>query len=178
MYLLPYLGLLVLSAAEGDVVFSAAVVGAQLGRLDPLGVLITGTIGAWAGDQFYFYAARGPLTRWLDRLPRISNRRRAIEERMKHHAMKLILAVRFLPGLRIAIPVASAYAGISPVRFSTLSFVSAMGWSTAIMFVITWIGPKSLAALGLKTWWAPIIPAIVVVVFFRWLSKTGTVPEE
>ena len=171
MNILPYLGILVAAAVEGEVVYAGAVVMVFLGRLNPFGVLISGSIGGWAGDQFFFYAARGKLSNWLDRFSKIARRRRAIQERMHRHATKLILAVRFLPGLRIAIPLACAYAGISPFLFSGLSFISAVAWATAIMFVIRSLGPTSLSALGIKAWWAPAIPAIVVVVFFRLLAR-------
>jgi membrane protein DedA with SNARE-associated domain len=171
MNIYPYLGIVAAAAVEGEVVYVAAVVMASLGRLDPLGVLLSGSVGGWAGDQFWFYAARGRLNSWLDRFERISRRRRAIEQRVRHHATKLILAVRFLPGLRIAIPLACAYSGISALRFSGISFFSALAWASAIMFVIYWLGPTSLSALGLKAWWAPIIPAVIVLLFFRWLAR-------
>src|SRR5712691_5022543 len=136
MSILPYLGILVAAAVEGEVVYSGAVVMVFLGRLNLLGVLISGSLGGWAGDQFYFYAARGPLSAWLNRFSKIARRRRAIQDRMRRHATKLILAVRFLPGLRIAIPLACAYAGTSPLRFSGLSLISATAWASAIMFAI------------------------------------------
>ena len=173
MSLLPYLGILVAAALEGEVVYAGAVVMVTLGRLDPFGVLISGSVGGWAGDQFWFYVARGRASAWLDRFQNIARRRSAIQERMQRHASKLILGVRFLPGLRIAIPLACAYAGISPIQFSGLSFISAFAWAAAIMLVIMLLGPTSLSALGIKAWWAPIIPAVIVVVFFRWLSRTG-----
>jgi membrane protein DedA with SNARE-associated domain len=177
MNILPYVGILVAAAVEGEVVYSGAVVMVFLGRLNPFGVLISGSIGGWAGDQFFFYAARGPLSAWLNRFSNIARRRRAIQQRMYRHATKLILAVRFLPGLRIAIPLACAYAGITPVRFSGLSLISAVAWAGGIMLVIRWLGPTSLSALGIKAWWAPVIPAIIVVSFFRWLSRIGATDE-
>jgi membrane protein DedA with SNARE-associated domain len=175
--ILPYLGILVAAALEGEVVYSSAVVMVFLGRLNAVGVLISGSIGGWAGDQFYFYAARGPLSNWLNRFKRIARRRRAIQDRMRRHAAKFILAVRFLPGLRIAIPLACAYSGVSPFQFSGLSLVSAVAWASAIMFVIRSLGPTSLSALGIKAWWAPLVPAAIVIVFFRWLSRAGPTGE-
>src|SRR5215813_6067773 len=129
MNILPYVGIVVAAAVEGEVVYSSAVVMVFLGRLNPAGVLISGAVGGWAGDQFYFYAARGPLCNWLNSFARIAQRRRAIQERMRRHATKFILAVRFLPGLRIAIPLACAYGGVSPLHFSGLSFLSALAWA-------------------------------------------------
>src|SRR5262245_22756038 len=173
MGIYPYLGILTAAAVEGEVVYVTAVVMASLGRLDPVAVLLSGSVGGWAGDQFWFYAARGRLRSWLNRFDKIARRRRAIQQRMQRHATKLILAVRFLPGLRIAIPLACAYSGISAVHFSGLSFISALGWASAIMFVIGWLGPTSLSALGIRAWWAPAIPAVILVLFFRWLSRAG-----
>ena len=177
MNILPYLGILVAAALEGEVVYSSAVVLVFLGKLNAVGVLISGAAGGWAGDQFYFYAARGPLCNWLNGFPKIARRRRAIQERMHRHATKFILAVRFLPGLRMAIPIACAYAGISPFHFSGLSFLSAMAWASAIMLVIRSLGPTSLSALGIKAWWAPAIPAVIVILFFRWLSSVSPATE-
>ncbi len=177
MNILPYLGILVAAAVEGEVVYSSAVVMVFLGRLNAFGVLLSGSIGGWAGDQFYFYAARGPLSNWMNRFAKIGRRRRAIQERMRRHATKFILAVRFLPGLRIAIPLAFAYAGIRPLKFSGLTFLSALAWAAAIMFVIRSLRPTSLSALGIKAWWAPLVPAVIVIVFFRWLSRVGATGE-
>lgn len=177
MNLLPYVGILVAAALEGEVVYSGAVVMVFLGRLNAFGVLFSGAVGGWAGDQFYFYAARGPLSNWLNRFSNIARRRRAIQDRMRRHATKFILAVRFLPGLRMAIPLACAYAGVTPFHFSGLSLLSAVAWAAAIMFIIRSLGPTSLSALGIKAWWAPLIPALIVIVFFKWLSRVGTTPD-
>src|SRR5215472_9812255 len=170
MSIYPYLGILAAAAIEGEVVYAGAVVMYTLGRLDPLAVLLSGSVGGWAVDQFWFYAARGRLSSWADKFEKISRRRRAIEGRMQRHATKFILSIRFLPGLRIAIPLACAYSGVSPVHFSSISFLSALGWAGAIMLIIQRLGPTSLSALGIEAWWTPAIPAVLVVLFFRWLS--------
>src|SRR5215470_13963086 len=124
MSIYPYVGILTAAAIEGEVVYAGAVVMATLGRLDPLAVLLSGSVGGWAGDQFWFYAARCRLSSWLNRFLNIARRRHAIQERMQRHATKFILGLRFLPGLRIAIPLACAYARVPAVRFSGLSFIS------------------------------------------------------
>jgi membrane protein DedA with SNARE-associated domain len=174
----PYVGIIVAAAVEGEVVYAGAVVLASIGRLNPFGVLLSGSLGGWAGDQFWFYAGRGRLNLWLDGFSRIASRRRAIQHRMQRHATKLILGVRFLPGLRIAIPLACAYAKVGAFRFSGLSFISALAWASAIMFVIQSFGATSLSALGPKAWWAPVIPAVIVVLFFRWLSRAQSADDE
>jgi membrane protein DedA with SNARE-associated domain len=165
----PYLGILAAAAIEGEVVYVTAVVAASLGRLHPFGVLLSGAIGGWAGDQIWFYAAKGRLRSWLDRFENVARRRQLIQKRVQRHATKLILAVRFLPGLRIAIPLACAYSGVPAPYFSGLSFISALAWAGAIMLAIFSIG----TTIGIKAWWTPVIPAVIVVIFFRWLARAG-----
>jgi hypothetical protein len=33
------------------------------------------------------------------------------------------------------------------------------------------LGASTLTAVGLTAWWAPLIPAVFVILFFRWLSR-------
>jgi hypothetical protein len=49
------------------------------------------------------------------------------------HETALVLVSRFLPGLRTAIPIACAYAGMRALKFSTLNLISAFAWAGAIM---------------------------------------------
>ena len=59
----------------------------------------------------------------------------------------MVLISRFLPGLRIAIPVACAYAGVPPLTFSALNLISGFAWAGAIMLVIVRVGPGALSAV-------------------------------
>jgi membrane protein DedA with SNARE-associated domain len=166
-----YLGVFVATAVEGEVVFVAATVLVYEGRLDALGVFAAAALGGSVGDQLYFYALRGRLRRWLDRVPVWARRRDLVIARVRCHASTMILACRFLPGLRVAIPAACAYAGIAPLRFSTLSLVSSVGWAAAVMALVAWIGPASLAAAGWRAWWTPLVPAALVVGVTWWLAR-------
>ena len=64
---------------------------------------------------------------------------------MQSNETGLILAGRFLPGLRTAIPVACAYAGANPFKFSTLNLISAFAWAGTIMAFVAKLGPRALA---------------------------------
>jgi membrane protein DedA with SNARE-associated domain len=170
--LLKYAGIFLSAAIEGEVVYVAAVVLTFQGKLNPIGVLVAGACGGSFGDQAYFYLLRSArLSHWLDRFPSLVRRRDRICDKVHRHSSKLILASRFLPGLRIAIPTACAYAGIEPLRFSTLSLISGFAWASAIMMLVTYLGATSLHELGIQGWWAPVIPAVLVLVFFRWLGR-------
>ena len=168
---LPYLGIFLSAVIEGEIVFTSAAVLVHLGYLNAYGVFIAGALGGSGGDQFYFYALRTRLGPWLDRFPSIARRRDSIAHRVKLRAVWIVLASRFLPGLRIAIPAACAYSGVGGVKFSTLSVISGAAWAGAIMLIVTFLGPASLRELGLRAWWAPIIPAALVALFFKWLAR-------
>jgi membrane protein DedA with SNARE-associated domain len=175
-----YLAVFVATVIEGEVVFVAATVLVQMGRLDPAPVYLAAALGGSVGDQLYFYALRGRLGSWLDRFPSWSRRRDLILERVRSNASAMILLCRFLPGLRVAIPAACACAEVRPLRFSALSLLSSMGWAAAIMGAVAWLGPASFAELGIKAWWTPLVPACLVLGFVWWLGRAPgvSVPDE
>ncbi len=90
---------------------------------------------------------------------------------MAAHETPMLLASRFLPGLRVAVSVACAYAKVNPIKFSVLNLVSAFAWASGIMLLVARLGPKALTALGVSGWWGPIVPAVLVLLFFRWLAR-------
>ncbi len=165
---LAYLGIFAAAAIEGEIVFVTAAVLAAMGQLNLTGVLIAGALGGSAGDQFYFYALRGPLWKWLPSFAAPARRRRAMIERVQRRKNVLILASRFLPGLRVAISAACACAGVSPLRFTSLSLISGFAWASAIIAAIAWLGPQAITS---KSWWTPLIPATLILLFFFWLGR-------
>jgi membrane-associated protein len=175
---LAYIVVFIAAALEGEVVFVTASVLVGRGELHPLGVLIAGALGGSTGDQFCYYALRGRLHRWLERFPGIARHQRAVVARVRRHSTLMVLACRFLPGLRVAIPAACAYGGVPALKFSGLNMVSALAWASTIMSVVAWGGPAAMAWIGLKGWWAIAVPAAMIVLFFRWLGKASTALED
>ena len=174
---LAYLAVFIATVIEGEVVFVSATVLVRTGHLAAAGVYVAAALGGSIGDQIYFYALRGRLHGLIDLFPRFAERRDRVVEKVRRHASAMILACRFLPGLRIAIPAACAYAGVPPVRFTVLSLLSSLGWAAAVMAFVAWLGPNSLEELGLKAWWTPLIPAALVLAFGYWLGKKTTGEE-
>lgn len=159
------------AALEGEVVLCAAAVLVGLGHLDAVGVLVAGALGGAAGDNFYFYAFRGRLSRWLDRFPSLARRRELVVERVRRHGSKLALLSRFLPGLRISVPLACAYAGMSPLRFTSLNLASSFAWAGTVLFLVSRFGPDFLQKAGLRSGWAAALPAVLLVLFFLFLGR-------
>jgi membrane protein DedA with SNARE-associated domain len=167
---LPYLGVFAAAALEGEVVFITASVAVGLGKLNAAGVLIAGALGGSAGDQFFFHVLRGRLG-WLSRIPVVARRHDAIVGRLRRHETIIILCSRFLPGLRTPIAAACAYAGVRPLTYSILNLISAFAWAASLLTLTAWVGPSVMAQLGLPRWAAFLVPAVLVVGFFYWISR-------
>jgi membrane protein DedA with SNARE-associated domain len=132
-------------------------------------VWVAGALGGSIGDQLWFYLLRGRI-HWIDRYPRLARHRDTVSARVHSHETPIVLASRFLPGLRVAIPVACAYAGTRPWKFTVLNMTSALAWAGSIMLVVA-LGSQTLLAFGLNKWWVPLIPAVLVILFVRWLGR-------
>jgi membrane protein DedA with SNARE-associated domain len=168
--MLLYVPVFLFAIVEGEVYYIAMCAAAATGKLNWIGVMVAGALGGATGDQLWFYVLRGRM-HWLDRYPRLRSRRDAIVGRIRENQDLIILASRFLPGLRVAIPLACAYADVRPLRFSVLNLVSAMAWAGAIMLMVARLGPAALSAVGLRGWWGPVVAALLVLAFIRWLAR-------
>ena len=166
-----YAGIFLAAAVEGEMVFVAASLSVALGHLDRWGVLIAGALGGSVGDQAFFYAFRGPLRGFFDRFPRLAKKRKAVGRLVEHYAIPLSAACRFLPGLRIAIPVACAESSIPALLFSSISLISAFAWAAAILGLVTGAGPAALNRLGMARNWALGASALVVLGLFIVLGR-------
>lgn len=169
MPVLPYLAIVFFAVVEGEIYYSKVCADAMVGKLNWIAVWCAGAAGGSIGDQIWFYLLRGRI-HWLDRFPRLAKYRDSVSARVHQHEGAVILMGRFLPGLRTAIPIACAYANVKPAKFSSLNLVSAFAWAGAIMLFVK-TGSATLSAFGLNTWWGPLIPAVLVILFFRWLGR-------
>ena len=166
--MLPYLTIVLFAVLEGEIYYSKVCADAMAGKLNWAGVWCAGALGGSLGDQIWFYLLRGRI-HWLDRFPKLAQYRDRVSAHVHDHETLIVLAGRFLPGLRTAIPVACAYANVRPLKFSALNLVSGFAWAGSIMLFVK-LGSSALNAFGLNAWWGPLIPAGMVILFFRWLS--------
>jgi membrane protein DedA with SNARE-associated domain len=168
--MLVYVPIFLFAILEGEIYYITMCVAASQGKLAWQGVLIAGALGGATGDQFWFYLLRGRI-HWLDRYPWMARHRDSVVQRVRDNETLILLISRFLPGLRTAIPIASAYARVKRLRFSLLNIVSAFLWAGTIMLVVTKLGPSAMDRLGLHGWWGALVPAALVVLFFNWLGR-------
>ncbi len=167
--MIQYLTIFIFAVVEGEIYYSKVCADAVAGRLFWLPVWLAGALGGATGDQIWFYLLRGRI-HWLDRFPALARFHDTVAARVHRNETRMLLISRFLPGLRTAIPIACAYAGTRPLKFSLLNLTSALAWAGAIMLFVK-TGSSTLSAFGLTRWWGPFIPAVLVIVFFRWLGR-------
>src|SRR4051812_29543318 len=175
---LAYAAIFAAAVVEGEVVFIAAAVLVAAGKLNALAVMTFGALGAATGDQIIFYALRGRIEGWLRRSRAVVTRHSAIVSRVQRHQSLLILAIRFAPGLRIAITAACAYGNISAVRFTTLNLVGALMWAAVLLTLVSHIGPGVLRYAGISGIWASIVPALLLLAFGWWISRELPAPAQ
>ena len=168
---LAYAAVYLAAIIEGEIVFIAAAVLVAAGKLNPLAVVIVGALGAATGDQIWFYALRGRVAGWLTRVRPVAARQASIVTRVQRHQSLMILAIRFAPGLRIAIAAACAYAKVSPLRFSVLNLIAAFAWAAVILTIVSRIGPGALQHAGVSGIWGAVVPGVLIILFGWWLAR-------
>ena len=159
------------AAVEGEIVFVAASVLVASGAISPALVLVAGALGAATGDQFFFYALRANAQRWGRRIPGLSSRRDVIVARVRRHQVGMILAVRFAPGLRIAIAAACALAGVPALRFSVLNTLSAFVWAALVLALVARAGPAAVQHLGVEGVWGAAFCGGLLLIFGWWIGR-------
>jgi membrane protein DedA with SNARE-associated domain len=169
--LLPYSGILLAAIVEGEIAFIAAATLVAQGRLSPVGVLLSGALGAAIGDQTYFYLFRGRLPRWVARYPSLARKAAPLVDRVRRHRTLMVLLIRFAPGLRIALASACAWVDVPPLRFSLLNLLAAFVWASALLLLVGWFGPTVLAPLGLGGWKGALVVGMIVLGLFSLLGR-------
>ena len=168
-----YFGIFIAAAVEGEIAFVTAATLVSRGFLHPAGVIAAGTAGAALGDQLYFYLLRGRLHRWMERFPRFARRSEPLAALVKRHDTLTMLAIRFAPGLRIALAAACAYANISPLKLSLVNGVACFLWAIGLLVIVAYVGPAFFSRFGISGWWTALLPAAVILIVFAWLRRFG-----
>ena len=127
-----YVAVAVGAVLEGESVLLAAGAAAHHGLLHLPAVIAIAAVASTLGDQAWFQIGRRWGTPLLIRLPPLARRAPWFQSLLDRHHTRLILAIRFLIGLRIAGPVLMGWARIDPIRFAVLNAVAALLWAVVI----------------------------------------------
>ena len=117
---------------EGESVLLLAGFAAHRGYLDLPIVVGVAIAGSFVGDQVFFFLGRYQGAKLLVRYPRYSAQVALAQAKLARYHTPLILAVRFLYGLRIVLPFTIGMSSISTTRFQVLNFGGAVLWSVLV----------------------------------------------
>lgn len=126
-YLLIFAGTLV----EGESLLALGGYFAHQGYLELDRVILVAFAGAVCGDQLFFWLGRHHAKRLLARFPRMRDKVDVALAKIEGHQVKIMLGMRFLWGMRIALPVALGLSNVRAARFLWINVISAAVWATA-----------------------------------------------
>jgi membrane protein DedA with SNARE-associated domain len=127
-----YVAVAVGTFLEGEAVLIMAGAAAYRGYLTLPIVILIATAASFCGDQLYFYLGRRYGQLLLQRFPSFRGHAAQATALLERYDVALILAIRFLYGLRIAGPIAMGMSQVSWIRFLVLNLIGAVVW--AILF--------------------------------------------
>jgi membrane protein DedA with SNARE-associated domain len=128
-----YLAILIFAFLEGETAMLLAGYAAQQGFLDLRLVMLLGFLGAFAGDQLWFYLARRHGGRWLAARPELAAKATKAKHLLERHATLFILSFRFIYGLRNLGAVAVALSNVPTRRFVILNAIAALLWAILVI---------------------------------------------
>lgn len=120
---------------EGETILALGGYFAHQGYLQLWLVVLVAFVGAVCGDQLFFWLGRHHAKRLLERFPKMRDKVGTALTKIEQHQIKVMLSMRFLWGMRIALPVALGLSSIRGVRFLWFNLLSAAIWSIAFTYV-------------------------------------------
>jgi membrane protein DedA with SNARE-associated domain len=104
---------------------------AYSGLLELHTVIGVATVGSFLGDQLWFFLGRRHGATLLARYPKYAAPAARAEALLHKYHTPIILAVRFLYGLRIVLPFTIGMSRIPALRFQLLNFAGAVLWASS-----------------------------------------------
>ena len=160
-----YLAVFVGNLFEGETVVLLAGAAVHFGFLDMAGVLASALAGSVAGDQLWFFLGRRWGPRILSRHPSWQERAERVHRYMRRHQDLLMFSFRFYYGLRTVTPFAIGSAQVSPLRFCTLNFASAVLWTCVFVFAGYFLGGATERLVADKAYVPYALGGAALVVF-------------
>jgi membrane protein DedA with SNARE-associated domain len=127
-----YLAVLIGTFLEGEVILALAGLAAHRGLMSFPVVVAVAVAGGFAGDQFLFFLGRHYGDNILARFPKLAAGAPRIKALLRRWDAPLVIAVRFMYGVRIAGPIVIGAAGIAPWRLAVFNFIGALIWAPLI----------------------------------------------
>lgn len=131
-----YLILILFTFLEGETIVIIAGAFVHSGTLNFYLVACSALLGAFLGDQLYFFLGRKYGKKILSKKPNLDNKVNKVMNIISKNESLLILSFRFLYGLRTITPIALGLSKVNYFKFIILNFIGAIAWA----FCFTYLG--------------------------------------
>lgn len=114
---------------EGETVLVLAAFLAHRGYMSLPVVLLIGCVVPFASDQFFFWIGRTRGNQFLEKRPAWKPHVEKARSLLGRNADLLSLGVRFMYGLRTAMPLVMGMSRLNPRKFAFFNFIGALLWA-------------------------------------------------
>lgn len=132
---------------EGETLLALGGLAASRGYLDFIAVTLVALVAGFLGDQFFFFVGRRHGQALLRRFPHWQQRAQRFDGLLARWHAPLIVALRFMYGLRILGPVMLGMGGCPAWKFMAYNFLGACLWAPLVAGVGFVFGTMLEAAL-------------------------------
>jgi membrane protein DedA with SNARE-associated domain len=149
--MLTFLSLVVATFASEDLACIGAGLLIERGQVGAVVGVAACTVGIFAGDVGLWGLGRLSI-RVVPAWPWITRRLRSLyisglRTWLERHAMRAIVASRFLPGTRLPLYLLAGAMGVPAWTFSCAAFIGTLLWTPALVLLTVWLGASSAASL-------------------------------
>lgn len=120
------------SIMEGETILMLGGIAAHRGYLHLPWVVVAAFAGGWLGDLTYFFLGRRHGGALLARFPGLQPRAEKVRRLVEKYPALIIVAVRFLYGLRTVGPMVIGMSAVPTGRFLALNAFGALLWAVVI----------------------------------------------
>lgn len=117
---------------EGETILLVAAFLAHQKYLNLYIVILAAFAGSFTGDQLYYFIGRSKSSFIRNKFRRSQKRIERFQILLKKYDIYIILAFRFIYGLRTIAPFAIGMSGVSVLKFFILNLISAVLWAISI----------------------------------------------
>lgn len=165
-----YIILFIWCILEGELGLIFAGIMCHAGLMNIPIAITVGGLGAFVGDQFYFYVGRYNK-RFILKFFNKQKRKFAVAHIMLNHYGGLIIFFqRYMYGFRIIIPMSIGITRYSSKKYAFFNLISGMIWSSTTIIIAWYFGEEIWKLVGLaeKHWYltVPIILGLLGLFFY------------
>ena len=143
-----YLFVLIGSLVEGETAVALSGLAAHRGYLNLFSVIAVATVGATLGSQLWFHLGRARGQSILEKRPQWRQGVARFEALLERWDVVIILAFRFLYGIRTVGALAMGISPVSVFKFTALNFAGAAVWAVLVATGGYYLGKAMETILG------------------------------